>query len=195
MEVSDTIEQTNYFKLVDKYCPQMDQGHKLILTCSLELLIHVANADKIVAPHEISYIKRFLKNVFELKFDVYRPLTSGFNFIYSKEKENPQINASCKKYLNENLSNKQKISFLNTVLCLSVSDKEISEIEKKFIKNIGLALDLDKNDITESILSKSFELVQEIDAEIAADKDLNTELNELNKINFVSTYEFMKSIQ
>lgn len=195
MDFENLLTETNFHQLTLKHCPQIDQRTSLLLSSSLSLLTHVANADKDISSHEIAYLKYFLKHEFDLKPEVYRSLVKAYYFIYTKEKPSNNQILACKAYLKNNLSADEKKVFLDTLLCLSVTDQDMSSAEKVFINNIAMALDLEKQDVQSSILSKSLELIQAIDLEIAKDENLVSDISELGEITFASAHEFMDSLK
>lgn len=194
MDTIETIQSTYFHKVTKKVCKNLNNGTQLLLSSSLSILTHVANADRKISPNEIGYLKYWLKKEFELEPKIYRELVKAYHFIFVKQPPNDAEIAASKAYLKTNLSEKDKRLFIDTLLCLSTADKDLKEVEKTFIKNVAFALDVNKKDFQEALLSTSLSLVQSIDEEIAKSDDLISDTSELNEITFASAHEFIDSL-
>lgn len=195
MTDSKNFENSYFSQVVQSVCHDLNLGMQKLITASLTVLTHLASLDSDMNKEDMSYLKYYLKKEFNLDQNVYRELVKDFYFIQKTEKVDSNQLIACKNYLKQNFTERQKRFFVDTLLCLSGTDHDMTKIEKRFVRNIGIALDIEESEVKASILTKSLSLMQSIDQEIASSNDLISDISELNEIEFASVHEFMRSLK
>lgn len=180
----------NNFHRVTKLVCKGDEETQKVCTASMILLTFVANLDRKVTDEEKSYLKYFLHKNFAVEKFLLNHAIHDYIMVHNDDDQDKTKLSEVRTFLAKNLFDSQKDDYLRILLKISSADSDISEIEKKYVKNIALGLGIDDMQITQEIISEELNLLQKIDAQIASDSELNRHA----KLEFASIHEMLEDL-
>jgi uncharacterized tellurite resistance protein B-like protein len=179
----------NYHKITKLVCKGDEETQKLC-TASMILLTFVANLDRKVTVGEMKFLKYFLHKNFDVPKTHLNHAIHDYLYIHSEDQADATKLSEVRSFLKEHLFDSQKDDYLRALLKISSADGDMDQTEKRYIQNIALGLGVDKLEITQEIISEELSLLQKIDAEIAAD----AELDHNEQLQFASVHEMLEDL-